>query len=120
MTTGCSCIAQVTETWRGACSGATDERCYRYSLWDRWDDRPPLLAIMLNPSTADENVLDPTLRRVGRYAIEWKHGGFIIANAFALRSTKPAALLTDPRAAVGKENDHHGASPRFDRTRSIA
>ena len=37
------------------------DRKYRYLLWRRWAPGAPLLWIMLNPSTADETELDPTL-----------------------------------------------------------
>jgi hypothetical protein len=43
--------------------GATfsPDRAYRYKLWRTWDQSLPTLAfVMLNPSTADEEQLDPT------------------------------------------------------------
>jgi hypothetical protein len=69
------------------------DRIHRYALWSRWDRRPLLVALMLNPSTADENVLDPTLTRVAQYARDWDCGGFEIVNAFSYRSTDPSALV---------------------------
>lgn len=89
--------------------GATFSSCrrYRYLLWRTWDE--PLgscLFVMLNPSTADERVLDPTLRRCLGYARAWGRGGFHVANLFALRSTDPARLraVEDPE---GPENERH-------------
>jgi hypothetical protein len=60
---------------------------------------------MLNPSTADEHQLDPTLRRVLGFSQAWGFGGMRIANVFALRSTDPFQLVRaeDP---VGPESDH--------------
>ena len=60
--------------------------------------------IMLNPSTADENVLDPTLRRCMGFAGQWGYGGMEIVNLFAYRATDPSKLrqVNDP---VGDEND---------------
>jgi len=59
---------------------------------------------MLNPSTADERILDPTVRRCTGYAMAWGFGSIEIVNLFALRSTDPAELYRadDP---VGPDND---------------
>lgn len=90
------------------CSTGADfspDRVHRYRLWRTWDAELPVVAfIMLNPSTADEHQLDPTLRRVLGYAQAWGYGGFIIGNLFALRSTDPEGLYvaTDP---IGPGND---------------
>jgi hypothetical protein len=89
--------------------GATfsPDRVYRYLLWRTWDEpRGSCLFVMLNPSTADERVLDPTLRRCLGFAQAWGFGGFQVANLFALRSTDPAGLraVEDPE---GPENDRH-------------
>lgn len=78
---------------------------YRYDLRRVFKSRKPLLGwVMLNPSTADETKLDPTLRRVKAYSSDWGYGGFVIRNLFALRATDPRELLTadDP---VGPDND---------------
>lgn len=51
-------------------SGATLSGCglYRYHLWRRWDTGPSVMWIMLNPSTADADEDDPTIRRCVGYA----------------------------------------------------
>lgn len=73
------------------------ERKYRFRLSREWDHRKPVvLFIMLNPSTADENVLDPTLTRCRKYAEAWGFGKMMVGNLWALRSTDPKALLTHP------------------------
>lgn len=80
-------------------------RRYRYRLWRRWDLlKAPAIFLMLNPSTADEEVLDPTLRRCVGFARSWGFGGIEILNLFALRSTDPEALYSaaDP---IGPDND---------------
>ena len=41
----------------------SDDGVYRYRLGRRWDDRSPVLFVMLNPSTADADIDDPTIRR---------------------------------------------------------
>lgn len=82
------------------------DRRHRYLLTRVWDPRtPPLVAVMLNPSTADAFQLDPTLRRVHDYARTWGNGGMVILNLFAYRSTQPAGLLTDGLDPVGEDND---------------
>lgn len=83
------------------------DRRYRYTLTRVWDDSLPRIAwIGLNPSTADERRLDPTLRRVIRFSAEWGFGSFVMLNLFALRATDPIVMKAtfDP---VGDENDHH-------------
>lgn len=59
---------------------------------------------MLNPSTADEMVNDPTVERCERRARAAGFGAVTILNLFAYRSTDPKALYTldDP---VGPLND---------------
>ena len=81
------------------------DRKYRYNLWRAWDiENPTVIFIMLNPSTADENVLDPTLRRCLGYAMDLGFGRMEILNLFALRSTNPSELYKDPDP-VGPDND---------------
>lgn len=77
---------------------------YRYKLWRIWDkEKPKLLFIMLNPSTADANIDDATIRRCIRFANSWGYGSIYVGNLFAYRSTYPKDLLliADP---VGADN----------------
>jgi hypothetical protein len=81
------------------------DRVYRYALTRRWqDDLPVAVFVMLNPSTADAFMLDPTIRRCIVFARSWSCGGLVVVNLFALRATDPAALRghSDP---VGPDND---------------
>lgn len=87
-----------------ACYGG-DRQEYRYLVTYRWSANPATLTwIMLNPSTATERRLDPTLRRCMNYGVRWGYGGMTILNLYAYRSTDPRALsrVTDP---VGPAND---------------
>jgi len=80
-------------------------RNYRYALWRTWDvNKPRVLFIALNPSTADETHDDPTLNRCINFAHEWGFGGLSIGNLFAFRSTNPKQLKSnnDP---VGPANN---------------
>lgn len=78
---------------------------YRYWLCRRWDRTLPLVSwIMLNPSTADHEADDPTIRRCMGFAERWGFGGIHVVNLFAYRSTEPTTLkLADDPA--GPEND---------------
>lgn len=79
---------------------------YRYWLTRYWELGPTLSVIMLNPSTANADVLDPTVRRVVGFAEQWGYGSLIVVNLFALRSTNPKRLkqVDDPS---GPHNIHY-------------
>lgn len=90
-----------------AYSGAIISKCgnYRYALWRTWELRKKYaLFIGLNPSTADAEKDDPTIRRCIQFARSWGFGGINMLNLFAYRSTNPKVLktVTDP---IGQEND---------------
>lgn len=81
------------------------DREYRYGLWRTWDvDKPVVVWVMLNPSTADEEELDPTLRRCRDYSKRWGYGKMWIGNLFAVRSPDPS-ILKEHDEPVGPEND---------------
>lgn len=83
------------------------DRVYRYRLWREWDrHRPTVAFIMLNPSTADEFVNDPTIERCQRRVRQLGYGALIVLNLFGLRSTYPVALY-DHHDPVGPENDQY-------------
>lgn len=75
---------------------------YRYQLGRRWGEGPPLGFVMLNPSTADGLVDDPTIRRCIGFARRDGYAGIIVTNLFAWRATDPRELraVADP---VGPE-----------------
>jgi len=85
-------------------SGAVfaDERTHRLYLWRRWDkEKPRLMFIGLNPSTADERHDDPTVRRCVSFAKRWGYGGIFMCNVFTLVSTDPKKLNVETPMAMG-------------------
>lgn len=81
------------------------DRLHRYTLTRTWDGGVGTAAwIGLNPSTADESQLDPTLRRVRNFSRAWGYRSFVMLNLFAYRATRPVDMLKveDP---VGPMND---------------
>ena len=82
-------------------------RTYRYSLSRIWDKKNKyVLFIGLNPSTANEEADDPTIRRCVNYAKDWGYGGFMMVNLFAYRTTLPSNLKK-VKYPVGSENDKY-------------
>lgn len=119
--------------------GAIISRCgkYRYRLWREWRLHPKpaqwnmwteddgssvvdgdghqlgeprrCVFVMLNPSTADGDVDDPTIRRCVGFAKAWGYDRLEVINLFAYRATNPRDLLAihhtdDP---VGIDNQRH-------------
>ena len=95
--------------------GATLSPCgvYRYRLWRNvvsfHTHHVPgrvALFIMLNPSQADENADDPTIRRCVSFATREGCGRLEVVNLYAFRATEPREMFAahDP---VGPFNDEH-------------
>lgn len=96
---------------------------YRFMLGRAWDEedpaanegplgrwRRPLCAwLMLNPSTADHTVDDPTIRKCVGFAERLGCGGIVVVNLFAWRATDPRDLEVVIRRGgadpVGWRND---------------
>lgn len=70
---------------------------YRYSLTRDWgmtvSSRRRMLFIMLNPSTADHEVDDPTIRRCIGFAKREDCASVQVVNLYAIRATNPNELL---------------------------
>lgn len=85
-------------------------RRYRYELTRSWEPVRGIAAfVCLNPSTADETVDDPTIRRCIAYAKDWGFGAMCMVNLFAFRATFPAQLRS-PADPIGPENDEYLAA----------
>lgn len=104
---------------------------YRYLLWREWrgthdpknwrwlgakdgvgeelGEPRACVFVMLNPSSADGRVDDPTIRKCVGFARAWRYELLYVVNLFAYRATNPRALLAldhgdDP---VGVENQSY-------------
>lgn len=82
---------------------------YRYQLSRSCGQHgKTLVFIMLNPSTADDHLDDPTIRRCIGFARSHGYGEMQVLNLFALRATDPKVLISvaeqDLAAAIGKRD----------------
>ena len=79
---------------------------WRYALSRTWDESLPIGAFVgLNPSTADGETDDNTIRKEIALAQRWGWGGFWKYNLFPFRSTDPDGLwrADDPLGERGDE-----------------
>lgn len=87
---------------------SADER-FRYRLWRRWAAAGPVHCwIMLNPSTADAERNDPTIRRCIGFSQAAGAAAIEVVNLFALRATQPSELVraaAEGAEVVGLAND---------------
>ena len=82
---------------------------YRYRLTrtvNPNNNKGAVAFLMLNPSTADSSLDDPTIRRCKAFANSWGYRELVVVNLYALRSTDPKALLTSANP-VGEINKLH-------------
>jgi hypothetical protein len=89
---------------------SVDEK-YRYRLWRSWGISPTrVIWVMLNPSTADSNNDDATIRKVVGFSKLWGFCGIEVVNMFAHRTRSPDELEMQCAAngldrVVGPDND---------------
>jgi hypothetical protein len=97
-------------------SGAIFSPCkkWRYALWREIVDAPLLTSdahgdcvfVGLNPSVADEAVMDLTCTICRNYAAAWGHRRYVMLNLFGWRDTDPKGM----KAAIepiGELNSHY-------------
>lgn len=87
----------------------SEDGVYRYELTRFWGDpeafvQKHMTFIMLNPSTADADLDDPTIRRCVGFARREGYHGIRVVNLYALRTTRPVHLWEHPDP-VGPDND---------------
>lgn len=83
------------------------DKLYRYRLTRTWGRTGTFLTwILCNPSTADAEKNDATMRRCIGFSMNAGYGGMVVLNMWAYRSTIKNALIAaaDP---VGPENDKY-------------
>lgn len=82
---------------------------YRYRLEHEWSpDRGTVAFIMVNPSTADAEQDDATIRKVRGFAQRHGFSRLIVGNLFAYRATDIRALKgISFGEAVGPDNNFH-------------
>lgn len=70
---------------------------YRYALSRVWDIKLKVCVFIgLNPSIADADIDDPTIRRCVNFARGWGCGSLIMLNLFAYRATDLNEMLAAP------------------------
>lgn len=79
---------------------------YRYRLTRDWGHGRRLPFCMLNPSTADADIDDPTIRRCIGFAKREGYGGLVVVNLFAFRATDPKAMQA-AAFPFGPDNHSH-------------
>lgn len=100
---------------------SNDQR-YRYRLYRQWNKLTGsaqesaipriIMWVMMNPSTADALVDDPTIRRCISFSKQWGYDALYVGNVYAYRSTDPNVILKLLRdgntvEAQGPENYKH-------------
>lgn len=88
-------------------TGADFSTCgkYRYRLWRIWGDGLPLaMVIGLNPSTANADKDDPTIRTLRSALKTLGYGGFYMMNCWAYIASKPAELKINPMSCEWNDN----------------
>lgn len=90
-------------------SGAIFDRSrrYRYKLWRRWDQTlPSMVFLMLNPSKADAEKNDQTIRTCISMAARFGCGSIEVVNLFGFCATYPEELRA-AKNPIGKDNDRY-------------
>ena len=75
---------------------------YRYILGTR--GKKPLVCIGINPSTAEPDNLDNTLKSVERIAHKNGYDSFVMFNVYAQRATRPEDMEKEPNPELHREN----------------
>lgn len=97
---------------------ASLSECGQYRWWLRrtWGEGPEVCFVMLNPSTADHRVDDPTIRRCIGFAKDWGFGRLTVRNLYCFRSPSPKVLFraADPIGRL-RADDELAAAMTADR-----
>lgn len=75
----------------------SDDQKHRFLLWRLWFNANYVLFIGLNPSIANANKDDLTIKKCKGFVKRWNHGGFYMANLSSYISTDPNSVIDDLR-----------------------
>lgn len=78
---------------------------YRLNLFRRWGHGDAVNLIMLNPSTADGQSDDPTIRACYPMAQRWGFGALIVTNLFPYRSSSADKLADAVKLSIATCQD---------------
>lgn len=73
---------------------------HRLWLSRAWGAQPAerfVLWVMLNPSTADAEIDDPTIRRCIGFTRSWGYDALVVVNLYSLRTPDPRAVWRHPK-----------------------
>ncbi len=74
----------------------SEDLTHRYALWRSWAPGPSCMFIGLNPSVADHEKDDPTIRKCIGFAKRWGYGTIYMQNLFTQITTDPKKLKPEP------------------------
>ena len=82
---------------------------HRFKLWRIWDNNLPMvMCIGLNPSTANAETNDPTIRNLIETFTRMGFGGFYMVNCFSIISSTPGILDSiDINDSIGTDNHYY-------------
>lgn len=84
----------IDPNWQPRTAVISECGLYRYELVRIWNPhKPRLYFVMLNPSTADTLLDDPTIKKCVGFAGFNGYGSIAVYNLFAYRSTEPIELV---------------------------
>ena len=89
-------------TYKNIICNPPDDKNKRFLLGKKGSDE--MLAIGLNPSTANEDNLDPTSRNIEAIAQNNRCDGWRLINLYAQRTPKPSNLPKKVNQVIAKEN----------------
>ena len=91
---------------------------YRYRLEREGPGEGTTVVIMVNPSTADAEIDDATIRKLKGFGARNRWGRLVVGNLFAYRATdvRELARVADP---IGPDNDIHLLDMFFEADRVI-
>jgi hypothetical protein len=88
-----------------SCRFAIGDNLYRFVLGEsNKNDKNPLIFICINPSTATQEKLDPTSRKVKAISKANDHDSWIMLNVCSQRAVKPNALASTCDQEMHKKN----------------